>query len=133
MEQMAIISDLTIQEASDQLGLPKSTIRYWEKEFHGFITPTRTTGGQRRYSESDIAVIASIRNFKKMGIALSRIKRQMLRTSMPLENVNPFLIDQLAKRIANTVRKEIYDFFDPDWPTVSDSATPRDKKNDIPS
>ncbi len=57
----------------------------------------------------------------------------MLQTSMPLENVNPFLIDQLAKRIANTVRKEIYDFFDPDWSTVNDSATPRDKKNDIPS
>ena len=43
-----------IQVVSEKLQVPKSTIRYWEKEFSDFIQPERTRGGQRRYCEQDI-------------------------------------------------------------------------------
>ena len=43
-----------IQEVSEKLEVPRSTIRYWETEFPGLVKPSRTNGGQRRYSEKDI-------------------------------------------------------------------------------
>ena len=36
-------------------GIPKPTIRYWEKEFKDYLEPKRTTGNQRRYDEKAIA------------------------------------------------------------------------------
>ncbi len=49
-----------IQDVSEKLEVPKSTIRYWEKEFPDLVSPARTHGGQRRYSEKDID------NFKRV-------------------------------------------------------------------
>jgi DNA-binding transcriptional MerR regulator len=103
---------MSIQEVSDRLGLPKSTLRYWEKEFNGFFAPTRTPGGQRRYTEADMKIIASICKYKKKGFSLNQIKDQILRHSYHHETFEHFEIDQLAKRIANTVRKEIYNFLE---------------------
>ena len=40
---------LSIAEISNKLKIPKHTLRFWEKEFHGMIVPLRTQGGQRRY------------------------------------------------------------------------------------
>ena len=51
-----------IQEVSEKLQVPKSTIRYWEKEFSDFIKPERTNGGQRRYSEQDIDNLHKIKD-----------------------------------------------------------------------
>jgi DNA-binding transcriptional MerR regulator len=112
MESLDMDNDLTIQEVSDRLGLPKSTLRYWEKEFNGFISLTRTPGGQRRYSDSDMEIITSIQNYKKMGLSLSQIKKKMQQSSMQFGHVDSFHVDQLAKRIAIAVRREIYYFFD---------------------
>jgi DNA-binding transcriptional MerR regulator len=103
---------MSIQEVSDRLGLPKSTLRYWEKEFKGFFAPTRTPGGQRRYAEADMKIIASICKYKKMGFSLNQIKDQILQHSHRHETFEHFEIDQLAKHIANTVRREIYNFFE---------------------
>ena len=47
-----------------------------------------------------------------MGFSLNQIKDQILYHSHRHETFEPFKIDQLAKRIANTVRREIYNFFD---------------------
>jgi len=33
------------------------TLRYWEREFEGFLNPVRTLGGQRRYRPEDIQVV----------------------------------------------------------------------------
>jgi len=51
-----------IQEVSEKLKVPRSTIRFWENEFPELVKPTRTNGGQRRYSEADVA---SFRQIKK--------------------------------------------------------------------
>ena len=131
MEPKSMDSDLTIQEVSDRLGLPKSTLRYWEKELNGFISPTRTPGGQRRYSESDMELITSIHHYKKMGLSLSQIKKQIQQTSIQLGNVDPLQIDQLAKRIANAVRREIYHFFDPNRHQFEKDFATKVRQNDV--
>lgn len=50
-----------IQKVSDKLEVPRSTIRYWEKEFPQLVNPKRTNGGQRRYSEQDISNLHKIK------------------------------------------------------------------------
>lgn len=42
-----------IQEVSEMLDIPASTLRYWELEFPMF-NPNRTKGGQRRFTRADI-------------------------------------------------------------------------------
>jgi len=62
---------MRIKEVSEQVGVPVSTIRYWQKEFANIVQPARTDGGQRRYSGGDIAKFKQIKELvykKKVGI-----------------------------------------------------------------
>lgn len=53
--------DYRVQEVSKKLGVPTSTIRYWESAFSAFVKPIRTNGGQRRYSDEDINALMQIK------------------------------------------------------------------------
>ena len=107
------ISRMTIQQVSERLNLPKSTIRFWEKEFEGLIQPTRSAGGQRRFSENDMASLASINNWRKQGLSLAQIKRQLLMGDGNNTPLNMHAVEQLTERIMKYVRKEIYNFLKP--------------------
>lgn len=64
-----------IKEISEKLGVPVSTIRYWQKEFGRFIKPAKTEGGQRRYSKDDAALFAQLKELlhvKKITIGNAR-------------------------------------------------------------
>jgi UDP-N-acetylglucosamine 4,6-dehydratase/5-epimerase len=50
-----------IQEVSNRVEVPVSTVRYWQKEFSEFITPEKTSGGQRRYNEDDLTNLIRIK------------------------------------------------------------------------
>ncbi len=41
-------------------GIPKPTLRFWEKEFSSYLKPHRTSGNQRRYDEVVISRIERI-------------------------------------------------------------------------
>src|SRR5436305_14390624 len=45
---------LNIAALTRRTGVPPDTIRKWEQRY-GVLTPERTAGGQRRYSERDVA------------------------------------------------------------------------------
>ena len=51
---------LSIGQISKLFNVTPYTLRYWEKEFNGILTPKRTKGGQRRYSKQDRRVIQEI-------------------------------------------------------------------------
>lgn len=51
-----------IQQVSEKLEVPRSTIRFWETGFPELVRPERTNGGQRRYSEQDISNLHKIKN-----------------------------------------------------------------------
>ena len=60
-----------IKEVSEEVGVPVSTIRHWQKEFSGYVKPARTGGGQRRYSVADIDKLREIKKLvydEKVGI-----------------------------------------------------------------
>lgn len=49
-----------IQEVADLLGIPTSTLRWWESVFPMF-NPTRLKSGQRRFTDSDIKLAKKIK------------------------------------------------------------------------
>lgn len=107
-------SQLTIQEISRKLDIPKSTLRFWENEFLGFLVPIRTKGGQRRYSDEHIAIIKEIKKLKLSGMSLENIKAKLTYQYETGNNV-PGLensIEYLADRVAEVVRSEVVRFFE---------------------
>ncbi len=99
----------TIQQLSKKLEIPKPTLRFWEKELCGHIKPLRTRGGQRRYTSEHVAIIEEIKKLREEGASLVEIKRN-------LGNGNkgefpPGDIDLFAQRVAEVVKKEVYNFF----------------------
>lgn len=68
---------MTIQEAEQRTGLPKQTIRYYEKA--GLLHPTRNRGNAyREFSTEDIRTLKLIKLFRKLGFPLATIA-QLLR------------------------------------------------------
>ena len=63
----------TIQQISLKLDIPKSTLRFWEKELDGFILPIRTSGGQRRYGLEDLSIIGKVKELRTRGMSLTEI------------------------------------------------------------
>ena len=102
---------LSIQQISRKFDIPKSTIRFWEKELNGLIVPNRTSGGQRRYTVDNAAMIGRIKDLRKKGFCLAEIKRNLAfsenLSSRPLELEN---IDRLADRLSEVIKKEVYQF-----------------------
>jgi DNA-binding transcriptional MerR regulator len=100
----------TIQELSRKLGIPRHTLRFWEKEFEGILVPLRTEGGQRRYTEANIETIVEIQRLKNTGMTLNQVGRELREKRKESAEPGP-VIDILADRIAEAVRGEIYRFF----------------------
>jgi len=68
-------AEYRIQEVSEKLELPASTIRYWEREFSDLIQTKKTPGRQRRYSQRNIEQLVQIRelvHIKKKTISEAR-------------------------------------------------------------
>ncbi|MGE5672863.1 MAG: MerR family transcriptional regulator [Mycobacterium leprae] len=58
-------------------GLTARQIRYWEQ--NGLITPARTEGRQRMYSEADILRLKEIKRLMVDGMTLDRVKAHYAR------------------------------------------------------
>jgi len=65
---------MTIQEFAARIGVVPSTVRKWEKS--GKISPARTTGGHRRYTERDIKEI--LRSDNKLGGKYNESRRNVI-------------------------------------------------------
>jgi MerR family transcriptional regulator, light-induced transcriptional regulator len=51
---------LNIAALAQRTGVPPDTLRKWEQRYH-ILQPDRTAGGQRRYSERDVARVEWLR------------------------------------------------------------------------
>lgn len=75
-----------IQEVSEMLSIPASTLRHWEREIPMF-NPNRSVGGQRRFTESDMKMAARIKELlyiKGLSIdAAIEMLNKTYRTSFP--------------------------------------------------
>ena len=59
---------MTIQEVEARTGLPRATVRYYERE--GLLSPQRLENGYRDYSEDNIVTLFRIKLLRELGIAL---------------------------------------------------------------
>ena len=100
----------SIWEVSEKLKVPKHTLRFWEKELNGFIVPQRTRGGHRRYTVANVAVLAEIKRQRDNGVGLTEIMKN-IRQGREGGYGPSSEIDLLASRVAEVVKKEVYNFF----------------------
>jgi MerR family transcriptional regulator/heat shock protein HspR len=64
-----------ISVAAELAGVHPQTLRIYERK--GLIDPGRTTGGSRRYSEADIAMLRRIQDLTNEGLNLAGVRRVM--------------------------------------------------------
>jgi MerR family transcriptional regulator, heat shock protein HspR len=64
-----------ISVAAELAGMHPQTLRIYERR--GLVQPARTQGGNRRYSEADIAVLRRISELAESGMNLEGIRRVM--------------------------------------------------------
>jgi DNA-binding transcriptional MerR regulator len=91
-------------------GIPKPTIRYWEKEFEAFLEPLRTTGNQRRYDEGSIADLEKINYLVKVQgytIEGARRKLDLLRKIEKSEVPPSDPIAELARAMSDYLLKKL--------------------------
>ena len=67
----------SIKEVSDMLGIPESTLRYWEKEFKE-ISPKKNAKGVRHYTLEDIEQIKLVNHLvKEKSLTIKGAKTRM--------------------------------------------------------
>lgn len=62
-----------ISVAAELAGVHAQTLRIYERK--GLVAPARTSGGSRRYSDRDIAMLARISELTSDGLNLAGVKR----------------------------------------------------------
>ena len=104
---------LTIQQASQRLKVTKHTLRFWEKELNGVLTPLRTQGGQRRYTSEHLYLIEEIKRLKRKGLNLVDIKEKLNDIyNAEQDSSNSNKIDLLANQVAEMVKTAVYRFLE---------------------
>ena len=79
-----------ISVAAELSGMHPQTLRIYERR--GLLSPARTQGGNRRYSDQDIAVLKRIAELTGAGMNLEGIRRVMA-----LETENSRLREELER------------------------------------
>lgn len=96
----------TIKEVSKLLGLPSSTLRYYEEV--GILTDVKkNTSGQRVYGEGHINRLYTILCFKRTGMSISQLKEFFNYEEDKYDNVDA-IITLLSKQ-KNQVDEQIQD------------------------
>lgn len=78
-----------ISVTSELTGIGPQTLRLYEQR--GLVTPQRTAGGTRRYSQADIDVLGRVTELVNAGVNLTGVKQ-----ILELESVNRALREENA-------------------------------------
>lgn len=69
----------TIGQVSRKTGLPVSTIRFYEKEFGGYVRAIKTPGGHRRFRSGDVTKLKRIHELAhEQGRALKDVRETLV-------------------------------------------------------
>ncbi len=66
---------LSIGQISDRIGLPPSTIRYYEEQ--GLVTPFRNAGGHRRFERADLRRLSFVMISQGLGFSIAEIRQAL--------------------------------------------------------
>lgn len=70
---------LSVGDAAEQLGLPPSTLRTWERRY-GLAPSARTTGNHRRYDDVDVRRLLRMQHLLSRGLSPSEAAKAALRS-----------------------------------------------------
>ena len=95
-----------ISVAAELAGVHPQTLRIYERK--GLITPARTSGRSRRYSERDIALLRRIQELTNEGVGLAGVERILemesrLRTALERVDALERELDASRRRVAEAV------------------------------
>ncbi|HHE46308.1 MAG TPA: MerR family transcriptional regulator [Bacteroidetes bacterium] len=108
----------SISQVNALTGVPKSTIRFWEKEFNQFLSPLRTAGNQRRYDSKAVEIIARINQLvntegytlegarRKMSDLEKSFEKSQNNTKGQLNELAETMSDYLLQKLFERVRQE---------------------------
>ena len=115
MTKTATLPELiySISQVNALTGVPKSTIRFWEKEFEEFLTPLRTTGNQRRYDPEAVKTIEQINKLVNAeGYTLEGARRKMRGSSQQQaarEDNSEAHLSELAETMSDFLLQKLFD------------------------
>lgn len=98
-ERLDVSEGHPIRTVVRETGLTSHTIRAWERRF-GAVSPTRSPGGTRRYSNADIsrlrALASAVADNHRIGdiVGLSTEELHLLRKDRPAECLEPWVDDR---------------------------------------
>jgi len=91
---------LNIAALANRTGVPADTIRKWEQRY-GVLRPERTTGGQRRYSELDVARVewlkARLADGYRIGEAATLLGSAALAVAHPGEDLRAAMLESVER------------------------------------
>jgi MerR family transcriptional regulator/heat shock protein HspR len=90
-----------ISVAAELAGVHPQTLRIYERK--GLLSPARTTGRSRRYSDRDIALLRRIQELTNDGVTLAGVQR-ILDLEVELAAANE-LVDALREQLAALTRE----------------------------
>lgn len=95
-----------IGDVAEILGLPQSTIRFWEREFTE-LRPKRNAGGTRMYTPSDIEQLRILRFLiKDKGLTLDGAREHLRRNRRDLDRKH-----EVVRRLKD-IRRRLTDMLD---------------------
>ncbi len=97
-------------------GIPKPTLRFWEKEFSNYLRPYRTPGNQRRYDDTAVRLIERIdRLVHKEGYTLEGARRKLAAEEAAKEaaeaampGMDEVRVSQLAETMSDYILKKLF-------------------------
>ncbi len=97
-------------------GIPKPTLRFWEKEFSDYLRPYRTPGNQRRYDDVAVRLIERINELvHNEGYTLEGARRKLAAEAAAKEAAEAAMPDmdeerltQLAETMSDYLLKKLF-------------------------
>ncbi len=110
----------SIGQVNALTGIPKPTIRFWEKEFSDFLSPLRTEGNQRRYDRHTVEVLENIRRLvheegftlegarRKLEVQYGKVKDVVVNGSAPEHTEPETGLDKLAETMSDYLLRKFF-------------------------
>jgi DNA-binding transcriptional MerR regulator len=99
----------TIGAVAEQTGIPAATLRIWERRY-ALVTPARSEGGYRLYSERDVALLRWARAQTESGVNIGQVAAEMegadaiWSQSEEIEPALPNRLTESARELAEAMR-----------------------------
>jgi DNA-binding transcriptional MerR regulator len=98
----------SIGDAAKEIGVPEHVIRFWEKEFCGYITPTLGPGGRRYYFDNDMVILLTIKKYLyEKGFTIKGVKNLISNNEIEVQKNAPAEVKAPVRYVENRTQPMI--------------------------